>query len=118
MDINKNELLNYFDTQLRGGIKCPNRACDCLAILDDANARACIAKYLIWFEQKTKYKQDSIGLEWYKCSSYLKKGQARLNSFWLPYIDNGTGVVPEEVRTHLNCMWALQFLLNLSMHRF
>jgi hypothetical protein len=60
-EMNKDELFAHFEARWRGGIKCPNLRCDCLAILDNVNARASIVKYLCcWFFQKSKYKQDSI----------------------------------------------------------
>ncbi len=61
-------------------------------------------KYLCWFFGKSKYEQDSTMFEWFKYSSYLKKGQSKSNHFWLPYIDDGTGeVVDSSVRTHVIC---------------
>ncbi len=44
-------------------------------------------KYLCWFFGKTKYEHDPIVFEWFKYSSYLKKGQPKLNQFWLPHIE-------------------------------
>jgi hypothetical protein len=57
--------------------------------------------------------------EWFKCSSYPKKGQSKSNHFWLPYIDDGTGaVVDSSVCTHVICTWGLQFLLDIGMQRY
>jgi hypothetical protein len=57
--------------------------------------------------------------KWFKCSSYLKKGQSKSNHFWLPYIDDGTGaVVDSSVHTHVICTRGLQFLLDIGMKRY
>jgi hypothetical protein len=46
--------------------QCTNKRCTCLAILGDVSARASVMKYLTWFEQRNKYKQDSIVFKWYQ----------------------------------------------------
>jgi hypothetical protein len=119
-EMNKDKLFAHLESQLRGGVECPNKRCNCLAIMDDANARAFVMKYLCWFFRKSKYKQDSILFEWFKYSSYLKKGQSKLNQFWLPYINDGTGaVVNSSVCKHVICTpWGLQLLLNIGMKRY
>ncbi len=101
-----------------GGVECPNKGCNCLAILDDANIRASVVKYLCWFEKKSKYEQDSIVYKWFKYSSFLKKGQSKFNLFCLPSIDDGTADVVKVVRKHLNCTRGLQFLLDLGRRRY
>ena len=42
-----------------------NINCDCLNILTTQNVRECVGKYLVQFERKSKYDQDSIILEWW-----------------------------------------------------
>jgi hypothetical protein len=69
------ELRTYFDCQLRGVRECPNRGCDCIAILDNMEVQAFIVKYLCWFNAKTKYEQDLIIFERFKYSSHLKKSK-------------------------------------------
>jgi hypothetical protein len=118
LEMNEDELFAHFEARLRGEIECPNKTCDCLAILDNENARASVMKYLCWFFGKSKYKQDSIAFKWFKYSLYLKKGQSKSNQFWLPYISDGTGeVVDSSVCTHVICTWGLQLLLDIGMKR-
>jgi hypothetical protein len=57
-EVNKGELFEHLEVQLRGGIKCPNKRCGCLEILDGVNACASIVKYLCWFFGKLKYEQE------------------------------------------------------------
>jgi hypothetical protein len=70
--MNEVALFEYFNTRFEEMTECPNKWCTCLAILGDASARASITKYLTWFNQKNKYKQDSIVFEWFMYSSFLK----------------------------------------------
>jgi hypothetical protein len=42
-----------------------NINCDCLNILTTQNVWECVGKYLVQFERKSKYDQDSIILEWW-----------------------------------------------------
>ncbi len=72
LGMNEVALFEYFNTRLEEMTQCPNKWCTCLAILGDASARASIAKYLTWLEQRNKYKQDSIIFEWFRYSSFLK----------------------------------------------
>ncbi len=46
------KLINYFDAQLRGVVKCPNKDCDCLGIQNNAKACTSVVKYLCWFKKK------------------------------------------------------------------
>ncbi len=72
LGMNEVALFEYFNIRLREMTQCANKRCTCLAILGDASACASIAKYLTWFKQRNKYKQDSIVFEWSRYSSFLK----------------------------------------------
>ncbi len=50
LGMNEVALFEYFNTRLEETSQCPNKWCTCLAILDDASARASVATYLTWFE--------------------------------------------------------------------
>ena len=66
------DLFCYFDDRLQGKDKemvCPGKGCDCLTILENASVREAIARYLVWFERKTKYDQNLLLMEWYRYSS-------------------------------------------------
>ena len=60
------ELHSYYESKLRQVGKCPNRGCNCLAILSDGGVSASVVMYLCWFNRKTKYKQDALVFEWFK----------------------------------------------------
>ena len=81
---------------------CPNPGCNCVAILVNDDVRVCVVKYLCWFNYKQGYNQQSIMFEWFKYSSFLSKktAKSRMNTFFLPYIDDGTCAIPQEVRMH------------------
>jgi hypothetical protein len=49
--MSNDELHNYFHARLMGGVESHNKGCNCLAILDDANVRASVVKYLCWFKK-------------------------------------------------------------------
>jgi hypothetical protein len=79
-------------------------------------------RYLTWFEQRNKNRQDSIVFEWFRYSSFLKPSteQKRTNNkrlFCLPYIHDGTAIVDEAVRIHLLCTFGLQRLLAFGNKR-
>ncbi len=57
------ELFIVLNEHLGSLLSCDNINCDCLDILTDQNIRECVAKYLVQFERKNKYDQDSINLE-------------------------------------------------------
>jgi hypothetical protein len=111
------ELRNYFDSHLRGVGECPNPSCNCVAIIADRDVRDSVVRYLCWFNAKTKYEQDSIVFEWFKYSSYLKKG-SKYTLFCLPFIDDGMAVVPEAVHMHVLCSRGLLLVLNLGSRRW
>ncbi len=123
LGMNEVALFEYFNTQLEETTECPNKQCTCLAILGDASAPASIAKYLTWFEQRNKYKQDSIVFEWFRYSSFLKprtKQKRTKNKmlFPLPYVNDGTAIVYEKVRIHLLCLFGLQRVLAFGRKRY
>jgi hypothetical protein len=123
LGMNEVALFEYFNTRLEETTECPNKRCTCLAILGDASARASVAKYLTWFEQKNKYKQDSIVFEWFRYSSFLKPRteQKRTNNkilFCLPYVDDGTAIIDEMVRIHLLCLVGLRLILAFGKKRY
>ncbi len=109
--MNEVALFEYFNTRLEEPTQCPNKLCTCLAILGDASACASVTKYLIWFKQRNKYKQDLIVFERLRYSSFL-------TLFCLPYINNGTANVDEMVRIHLICTLDLQRILAFSKKRY
>jgi hypothetical protein len=104
-------------------MSCPNSKCDCLEIVTTLSAQSAIAKYLTWFERRTKHEQDSIVFEWcryvlqLKASNIQRKGRNHVTVFRLPFFNNdNTDVVvdDEDVQTHLLCSKGLQVLLNFG----
>jgi hypothetical protein len=121
--LNDTDLCTYFLNRLER-MSCPNRKCGCLAIVHDLNARSAIAKYLTWFERRTKYEQDSIVFEWVryvlilKATNEQRKGMKNRKVFRLPFVDDGTDAVEDKVRTHLLCKRGLYCLLTFGQTRY
>jgi hypothetical protein len=115
------DLLIHFDNQFekRAGSICPNRQCDCLAILRNRKARSSVARYLAWFKKKETYEQNSIVFEWYRYSSLFRlPGKMSPILLRLPYLDDGTEDIPEMVRNHVLCSRGLQFILDWGRKRY
>ena len=84
----RGELHQYFQSSLEKVTSCGNKDCSCLKILKNDRVRSCVAEYLVWFEKKNKYDQDSIILDWYR---YAHQGKGRKKLYMLPYKSNGDG---------------------------
>ena len=122
--LDDNDLFAYFFSQL-ATMSCLNIKCGCLEIVTTLKARSAIAKYLTWFERRTKHEQDSIVFEWCRYVLHLKttniqrRGRRNVTIFRLPYLEDDTdAVVDEEVQTHLLCSKGLQVLLNIGKRRY
>ena len=76
--MNEDELLLILVERLKCLHSCKNKMCDCLDILTDLDVRECAAQYLVQFETKKKYDQDSIILEWYKYAIAATNGNSYL----------------------------------------
>ena len=97
--MNEDELLLILVERLTCLPSCQNKMCDCLDILMDQNVRDCVSQYLVQFESKKKYDQDSIILEWYKYAISASIGNSYL-WFCLPYMST--------LDADIDCLRALQ----------
>ncbi len=59
LEMNDDDLFIYFGNRLAGQTKCKNKDCNCLILLADKLPHKAVARYLVWFEGKTKYDQES-----------------------------------------------------------
>ena len=119
LDMSDGDLSNHFDDRLRGETQCPNKNCGCLAVLYDPIARALVIKYLVWFERRSKYNQDSIIFEWLKYSTFIKGERSKSNSYWLPFIGDGIEDMDFilQLRNHSLCTRGMQLVLNVGHKR-
>jgi len=123
LSLKDTDLYIYFLNRLER-MSCPNRSCDCLAIVHDSNARSAIAKYLTWFERQHKHEQDSIVFEWggyvliLKASNEQRKGMKNGKVFRLPFVDDGKYAVDDKVRTYLLCKRGLVILFSFGERRY
>ena len=53
-EMSGDEMLIHFDLQLKGMGSCPNRRCNCVDVLANGPIPATVARYLCWFNVKTK----------------------------------------------------------------
>jgi hypothetical protein len=70
---------------------------------------------------ENEYKQGSIVFEWFMYSLYFRKSfsyDSKTTFFCLPFINDGTIVVPDAVRMHLLCSWGLRLVLNWGSSRW
>ncbi len=94
LSMTDDDLINYFIAHLEGtetAMECINMSCVCLSILDDVNVRQAVAKYLVWFERKLKFEQDSVVMEWYR---YARLGTDKANFFQLSFDGSLTSPLP------------------------
>ncbi len=78
------ELFMVLNEYLGSLLSCGNMNCDCFVVQTNQNIQDCVAKYLVQFERKNKYDQDSIILEWYKYAIAARTGHKHL-WYCLPY---------------------------------
>ena len=84
--ISDDDLFVYFCGSLSAHKHCGNKLCNCLNITKIVPIRRVVAKYLVWFERKSKEDQDGILLEWYK---FARRDGSRTTFY--NYNGNGEG---------------------------
>ena len=91
-------------------MECVNTGCDCLSILDDKNVQQAVVNYFIWFKRKSKFKQDSVVMEWYR---YACLGTAKANFFQLPFdgSSNTDLSVKKSLQNHKLCQSGMQLVM-------
>ena len=77
-----------------------------------------VVKYLVWFERRSKYNQDLIIFEWINYSIFLKVECVRSNSYWLPFIGDGSDDMISQLQNHSICMRGMQLILNVGRKRY
>ena len=58
------DLSVHFSDKLKAIACCPRKDCSCLLMLRDPDMCSALVSYLVLFERKSKYEQDSIILQW------------------------------------------------------
>jgi hypothetical protein len=113
------DLVSYFDAKLEGMIFCGNTGCQCLSILHRPQVSVAVANYLAWFEQRSKYEQDSIILQWVIYRKTIPG--AKYFFYHVPFdgacfdVDERDSV--EALRTHLLCTAGLQTVMGIGYRR-
>ena len=116
LSMTDDDLINYFTARLEGtemAMECVNTACDCLSILDDENVRQAVAKYLVWFERKSKFEQDSMVMEWYW---YARLRTEKANFFQLPFDGSLTTnlSIKKSLHSHKLCQRGMQLVMGIG----
>ena len=89
------ELCQYFETSLQNIKECGNETCSCLQVLETAQIRLLVAKYLVWFERKPKQGQDTVLLDWYR---YAHPGLGRTKWYFVPYMSDSVNITSDADR--------------------
>ena len=63
MQLTNVQLLHHFETFLGSGLVCRCLS-NCLRILEDEVVKTAVARYLVWFERRSKIDQDNIIMQW------------------------------------------------------
>ena len=58
------DLSAHFSDKLKAIACCPRKDCSCLSMLRDPDMCSALVSYLVLFERKSNYEQDSIILQW------------------------------------------------------
>lgn len=117
--MNEDELLLILVERLTCLPSCQNKMCDCLDILMDQNVRDCVSQYLVQFESKKKYDQDSIILEWYKYAISASIGNSYL-WFCLPYMSTLDADIDclRALQKHRLCLLGMRSLMGIGDTRY
>ena len=117
------DLCIHFEMRLGSILTCTSAGCCCLDILRDPIVRTSIAKYLVWYERKTKYDQDSIILQWIMYRVSLFGMRERTYWYHVPFdgscFDDGNNLeVLENIRSHYFCTGGIQLVMGIGKRRF
>jgi hypothetical protein len=110
-------IINYFISCLEGSetaLECVNMAWNCLSILNDKNVWQAVANYLVWFERKSKFKQDVVVMEWYR---YTHQGTEKANFFQLPFDGSSTSTnlsFQKLLQSHKLCQSGMQLVMGIG----
>ena len=115
----EDELLLILVERLKCLHSCKNKMCDCLDILTDRNVQEFVAQYLVQFESKKKYDQDSIILEWYKYAISASIGNSYL-WFCLPYMSTLYADIDclRALQKHRLCLLGMRSLMGIGDTRY
>ena len=111
------DLFVYYQNSLEEKTSCPNPSCNCLEVLNSIDVRVPVAKYLVWFERKSKYEQDCTIMDWYK---YSHATSARSNMYILPYAaetDSMDPIVEQTLRNSKICTKGLLKVMHIGKRR-
>ena len=112
-----NDLFVYYQNSLEERTNCPNQNCNCLEVLKSIDVRVPVAKYLAWFDRKSKYEQDCTIMDWYKYS-HAKTGRTKM--YCLPYAsetDTMDPIAEEMLRTSSICTKGLLKVMHIGRAR-
>ncbi len=122
LELSDDDLFLYFYNLLAGEMECKNQDYNCLLILADEYTRKAITRYLVLFERKSKYDQDSIILMWFRYLTLAMRGdntqgpnKGRTN-YHLPYdgnyVDYNKGL--QVLRNHWLCTAGMQAVMSIG----
>jgi len=116
------DLSIHFSDKLKAIACCPRKDCTYLLMLRDPDMCSALVCYLVLFEQKSKYEQDSIILQWviyrFKIPSFNGRS---MDGYHVPFdgscLDEKEWLT-DKIRTHYLCVWGLQSVMGLGKYRW
>jgi hypothetical protein len=116
------DLSAHFSDKLKAIACCPSKDCSCLLMLRDPDMCSALVSYLVLFERKSKYEQDSIILQWviYRFKIPGFNGRS-MDSYHVPFNGScldGKEWLTNKIRTHYMCTRGLQSVMGLGKYQW
>ena len=118
------ELSIHYSDKLKAIVCCPRKDCSCLSYLRDPDMCFALLSYLVYFEQKSKYEQDSILLQWviywFKIPGVCCQVRCReMDGYHVPFdgscLDDKEGLI-EKICTHYFCVRDFQSVMGIGKY--
>ena len=116
------DLSVHFSDRLKAIACCSRKDCSCLLMLHDPDMCSALVSDLILFEQKSKYEQDSIILQWviywFKIPGF--NGWS-MDGYHVPFDGScfdGKEWLTDKIRSHYLCVWGLQSVMGLGKYQW
>ena len=116
------DLSVHFSDKLKAIACCPRKDCSCLSMLCDPYMCSALVSYLVLFEQKSKYEQDSIILQWviylFKIPGFNGRS---MDGYHVPFDGScldGKEWSTNKTRTHYLCTRGMQSVMGLGKYRW
>ena len=111
-----------FSDKLKAIACCPRKDCSCLSMLRDPDMCSALVSYLVLFERKSKYEQDSIILQWVIYRFKITGPSSwPIDGYHVPFDGScfdGKEWLTDQIRTHYLCIRGLQSVMGLGRYQW